>query len=163
MILRSYSHGLRCRQNGSPHAVETLYIRLKLGTVGLLVPGTVAVTRELLGVEGDVVGEGGELAGAGLALAVVEEVNKLMLGDGTGPGGGGGGGRAAGGRPGEAVRRLLLQIEYIAGVTLAVAGGVAGSLVGVIALRRRGHIHAGEHGRGWGRGVGVVTSVVTST
>ena len=81
MLKRSYSHWLRCGQDGSSHAVQTLDVRLKLGAVGVLVPGAVAVTRELGGLEGDVVGEGGELTRGGLILtrAVMEEVNKLGL------------------------------------------------------------------------------------
>ena len=161
-----YSHWLRCGQDGSPHSVQTLDVRLKLGTVGVLpVPGAVPVSGELWGLEGDVVGEGGELArGLGLASgAVMEEVNKLGLE--RAPGGGGGRGRAAGGGRGEAVRRLLLQIKHIVTpVTRAVTGGVAGGLVGVIALAVRGrpHIHAGKHRRGSG-GVTMVIRVVTST
>ena len=78
MLKRRYSHWLRCGQDGSPHAVQTLYVRLKLGAVGVLVP--VAMPGELGGLEGDVVGEGGELPGAWLGLArgaVMEEIHKL--------------------------------------------------------------------------------------
>ena len=159
--LLQYSHWLRCGQDGSSHAVQTLNVRLKLGTVGVLMPGAVAVTRELGGLEGDVVCEGGELTGRWLILtrAVMEEVNKLWL---YRPGGGGRGrGTAGGGSGGKTVRRLLLQIKHIVTVT---RGGVAGSLVSVIALAVGGrtHIHAGEH---WGRagGVTMMTSMMTST
>ena len=74
-----YSHWLRCGQDGSSHAVQTLNVRLKLGTVGLLVPGTVAVTRELGGLERDVVCENIDtfvLSTANIA-AVEDVVTKL--------------------------------------------------------------------------------------
>ena len=88
MVKRRYSHWLRCGQDGSPHAVQTLNVRLKLGAVGVLVPGAVAMPGELGGLEGDVVGEGGQLIGRSLTRAVMEEVNKLWLE--LRPGGGGG-------------------------------------------------------------------------
>ena len=77
MLKRRYSHWLRCGQDGSPHAVQTLNVRLKLGAVGVLVPGAVAMPGELGGLEGDVVGEGGEVALGGGRM--VEEVHKLGL------------------------------------------------------------------------------------
>ena len=162
MLKRRYSHWLRCGQDGSPHAVQTLNVRLKLGAVGVLVPGAVAMPGELGGLEGDVVGEGGELPCAWLGLArgaVMEEVHKLRLERARG---GGGRGRTAGGGRGKAVRRLLLQIKHVTLVTRGVAGGVTGGLVGVITLAVRGwtHIHAGKH-RGRTRGVAMVTSVMT--
>ena len=78
MLKRRYSHWLRCGQDGSPHAVQTLDVSLKLGAVGVLVP--VTMPGEVGGLEGDVVGEGGELPGAWLGLArgaVMEEIHKL--------------------------------------------------------------------------------------
>ena len=163
MLKRSYSHWLRCGQDGSSHAVQTLDVRLKLGTVGVLVPGAVAVTRELGGLEGDVVGEGGELTRGWLILtrAVMEEVNKLWLY--WTRGGGGGGGTAGGGSGGETVRRLLLQIKHIV-VTVTWGPRVAGGLICVIALTVGGrtNIHTGEH---WGRagGVAMMSPMMTST
>lgn len=162
MLKRSYSHWLRCGQDGSSHAVQTLDVRLKLGAVGVLVPGAVAVTRELGGLEGDVVGEGGELTGGWLILtrAVMEEVNKLWLYRTRG--GGGGGGTAGGGSRGETVRlRLLLQIKHI---VVTCVTRVAGGLICVIALTVGGrtNIHTGEH---WGRagGVAMMSPMVSST
>ena len=162
MLKRSYSHWLRCGQDGSSHAVQTLDVRLKLGTVGVLVPGAVAVTRELGGLEGDVVGEGGELTRGGLILtrAVMEEVNKLWLYRTRG--GGGGGGTAGGGSRGKTVRlRLLLQIKHIVVTTVT---RVAGGLICVITLTvwGRTNIHAGEH-RGRAGGVTMMSPMVTST
>ena len=137
-----YSHWLRCGQDGSSHAVQTLDVRLKLGTVGVLMPGAVAMAWELGGLEGDVVGEGGELTGGWLILtgAVMEEVNKLWLYRTRG--GGGGGGTAGGGGGGETVRRLLLQIKHI---VVTCVTRVAGGLICVITLTVGGrtNIHTG--------------------
>ena len=73
---------MRCVQDASSDAVETLDICLELGTVGVGHGGVAVAVRVggELGVEGDVVGEGGQLAGRpGGRRRTVEEVHEVWL------------------------------------------------------------------------------------
>ena len=71
-----YSHWLRLSQDCSSHSVQTLNVSFKLGTVLISERHVAGVTGEV-GVEGDVVGEGGEVALGGGRM--VEEIHKLRL------------------------------------------------------------------------------------
>ena len=113
---------MRCVQDASSDAVETLDICLELGTVGVGHGGVAVAVRVggELGVEGDVVGEGGQLAGRpGGRRRAVEEVHEVWLGVRR-LGGRGGGRRGRAARRGGAVRvagagrgqGLLLEIEH---------------------------------------------------
>ena len=123
-----YSHWLRLSQDCSSHSVQTLNVSFKLGTVLISERHVAGVTGEV-GVEGDVVGEGGEVALGGGRM--VEEVHKLRLEGWCGGGGGGGAAR----RGWVGVAGLLLQIEP---VTVVTSSSVWGRLVLVLVLRSVG-------------------------